>query len=285
MTSEKFVGIDVSKSWLDVQVHEDGQAWKVENDLDGFAKLIVRMKMVGPALIVFEATGGYERHCVKALSEAGLAVAVVNPTRVRRFAEALGVLAKTDKIDARVIAHYASVVRPPAKSRQTPLEEQLVAYVERRRQLMVEITGEKNRLSTSPDMMRADIEEHIAWIDEHVKKLDAQIQTCIAQKAEWKERAEIIDSVPGVGPVTASTLVAEMPELGLLNRQEIAALEVSHLSIKIAALRKANVRPLAGERGYDEPCSWRPSRQSGVIQSFDASMSRCENEERRRKSL
>jgi transposase len=207
-----------------VQVHEDGQAWEVKNNPDGFAKLIVRMKMVGPTIIVFEATGGYERHCVKALSEAGLAVAVVNPTRVRRFAEALGILAKTDKIDAKVIAHYASVVRPLAKSRQTPLEEQLVAYVERRRQLLVEITAEKNRLSTSPDMMRADIEEHIAWIDEHVKKLDAQIQTCIAQKAEWKERAEIIDSVPGVGPVTASTLVAEMPELGLLNRQEIAAL-------------------------------------------------------------
>jgi transposase len=224
MTSGRFVGIDVSKRWLDVQVHEDGQAWRVGNDSDGFAKLIARMKMVGPTMIVFEATGGYESHCVKALSEAGLAVAVVNPTRVRRFAEAIGILAKTDKIDAKVIAHFASVVKPLAKSRQTPLEEQLAAYVERRRQLQVEITAEKNRLSTSPDIMRSDIEEHIAWIDEHVKKLDIQIQTCISQKTEWQERAKIIDSVPGVGPVTASTLVAEMPELGLLNRQEIAAL-------------------------------------------------------------
>lgn len=224
MTSEKFVGIDVSKRWLDVQVHEDGQAWKVGNDPDGFAKLITRMRMVEPTIIVFEATGGYESHCVKALSEAGLAVAVVNPTRVRRFAEAMGILAKTDKMDAKVIAHFASVVKPLAKNRQTPLEEQLAACVERRRQLSVEVTAEKNRLSTSPECMRSDIEEHIAWIDEHIKKLDTQIQACISQKTEWQERAEIIDSVPGVGPVTASTLVAEMPELGLLNRQEIAAL-------------------------------------------------------------
>jgi transposase len=224
MTSERFVGVDVSKRWLDVQVHEDGQGWKVGNDPDGFAKLITSMKKLGPRLIVFEATGGYERHCVKALSEAGLVVAVVNPTRVRRFAEAIGILAKTDKIDARVIAHFASVVKPLAKSPQTPQEEQLAAYVERRRQLQVQLTAEKNRLSTSPEMMRADIEEHIAWISEHVKKLDIQIQTCIAQKTEWKERAEIIDSVPGVGPVTASTLVAEMPELGRLNRQQVAAL-------------------------------------------------------------
>jgi transposase len=143
---------------------------------------------------------------------------------VRRFAEAIGILAKTDKIDAKVIAHFASVVKPLAKSRQTPLEEQLAACVERRRQLCGELTTEKNRLSTSPDLMRSDIEEHIVWIDDHIKKLDTQIQACIAQKTEWQERAEIIDSVPGVGPVTASTLVAEMPELGLLNRQEIAAL-------------------------------------------------------------
>ena len=141
MTSERFVGIDVSKRRLDVQVHEDGQAWKVGNDPDGYAKLIASLKMVGPTIIVFEATGGYERHAAKALSEAGLAVAVVNPTRVRRFAEALGILAKTDKIDAKVIAHYASVVRPPAKNRQTPLEEQLEACVERRRQLLVEVTA------------------------------------------------------------------------------------------------------------------------------------------------
>ena len=110
------------------------------------------MDAIRPELIVFEATGGYESRAVKALSEAGYAVAVVNPTRVRRFAEAMGILAKTDKIDAQVIAHFASVVRPPANGRQTPLEEQLAAFVERRRQLLVELVAEKNRLSTCPDV-------------------------------------------------------------------------------------------------------------------------------------
>jgi len=249
MTSGRFVGVDVSKRWLDVQVHEDGQAWKVGNDPDGFTTLIARMKMVGPTIIVFEATGGYESHCVKALSEAGLAVAVVNPTRVRRFAEAMGILAKTDKIDAKVIAHYASVAKPLAKSRPTPLEEQLAACVERRRQLLVELVAEKNRLSTSPACMQSDIEEHIVWIDEHVKKLDTQIQACISQKTEWQERVKIIDSVPGVGPVTATTLVAEMPELGLLNRQEIAALAGVAPFNKDSGPKKGKRRVFGGREG------------------------------------
>lgn len=224
MTSGKFVGVDVSKRWLEVQVYEGGPGWKVGNDPDGFVTLIAKMKVVGPTMIVFEATGGYESRCVKALNEAGLAVAVVNPTRVRRFAEAMGILAKTDKIDAKVIAHYASVAEPLAKSRQTPLAERLAACVERRRQLLVELVAEKNRLSTSPVCMQTNIEEHIAWLDEHVKKLETEIQACISQKPEWQERAKIIESVPGIGPVTASTMVAEMPELGQLNRQKIAAL-------------------------------------------------------------
>ena len=173
---------------------------------------------------MFEATGGYESRAVKALGEVGLAVAVVNPTRVRRFAEALGILAKTDKIDAQVIAHFAKVVQPAINGRQTLLEEQLAAGVERRRQLLVEMVAEKNRLSTCPVCMRENIEEHIAWLEEHIEYLEAEIQDCILQRPEWRERAEIIDSVPGVGTVTATTMVAELPELGQLNRQKIAAL-------------------------------------------------------------
>jgi len=224
MTSEICVGIDVSKRWLEVRVHGGAESQKIGNDPDGFTTLIEQMKAVQPELIVFEATGGYESRAVKALSEAGWAVAVVNPTRVRRFAEALSILAKTDKIDAQVIAHFASVALPSANGRQTPLEEQLAACVERRRQLLVELVAEKNRLSTCPACMRADVEEHIAWLDEHIERLETDIQACILQKAEWRERAEIIDSVPGVGPVTAITLVAELPELGQINRQKIAAL-------------------------------------------------------------
>lgn len=224
MTSESVVGIDVSKRSLEVQMYGEAKGRKIGNDVDGFTTLIEQMKAIQPELIVFEATGGYESRAVSALSEAGFAVAVVNPTRVRRFAEGLGILAKTDKIDAQVIAHFASVVRPPVNSRQTPLEEQLAAFVERRRQLLVELTAEKNRLSTCPEWVRVDLEENIAWLEERIDRLETDIQVCIGLKPEWQERSEIIDSVPGVGVVTATTMVAELPELGQLNRQKIAAL-------------------------------------------------------------
>ena len=223
MTSEKFIGIDVSKRWLEVNVYGEEATWKVENDAMGFISLIEKMKTIQPKLIVFEATGGYEAEAAHALSESGFAVAVVNPTRVRRFAQALGILAKTDKIDAKIISHFASVVKPAANTLQTPLEEQLAAFVERRRQLLVELVAEKNRLSTCPACVRDEIREHIAWIEKHVEQLEAEIQTCISQNPEWQKRAEIIDSAPGVGSVTASTMVAELPELGQLNRQKIAA--------------------------------------------------------------
>jgi len=224
MTSAAIVGVDVSKRSLEVQIYGEEKGWKIGNDADGFGTLVEQMKVVQPGRIVFEATGGYESRAVKALSEAGFAVAVVNPTRVRRFAESLGILAKTDKIDAQVIAHFGSVVQPPVNARQTPLEEQLAAFVERRRQLLVELTAEKNRLSTCPDCVRDDIEDHIAWLAERIDRLEADIQVCIGLKPEWLQRAEIIESVPGVGVVTATTMVAELPELGQLNRQKIAAL-------------------------------------------------------------
>jgi len=224
MTSEQFVGIDVSKRWLEVLVHGETESQEIGNDAEGIRLLVEQMKTLRPNLIVFEATGGYERRAAKALGEEGLSVSVVNPTRVRRFAEALGILAKTDKIDAKVIAHFASVVKPAANGRKTTLEEQLAACVERRRQLMDELVAEKNRLSTCPECVREGIEEHIAWLETHIKRLEEEIHACIQQNPEWQTRAEIVDSAPGVGPVTASTLVADLPELGQLNRQKIAAL-------------------------------------------------------------
>jgi transposase len=249
MTSGTVVGIDVSKRSLEVQIYGEAKSRKIGNDADGFAILIEQIKVLQPELIVFEATGGYERRAVKALSEAGFAAAVVNPTRVRRFAEGLGVLAKTDKIDAQVIAHFASVVRPPVNRCQTPLEEQLAAFVERRRQLLVELTAEKNRLSTCPECVRGDVEEHIAWLEERIDRLEADIQACIALKPEWQERAAIIDSVPGVGPVTAATLVAELPELGQCNRQEIAALAGVAPFNKDSGARKGKRRIFGGRSG------------------------------------
>jgi len=224
MTSQTIIGIDVSKRTLEVHQHGQADSHPFGNDPDALGNLVASLQQVQPALIALEATGGYERRAAAALRQAGWRVAVVNPTRVRRFAAAMGVLAKTDKIDARLIAWYAAVAQPAPNGQLTPLEEQLAALVERRRQLLVEVVAEKNRLCTSSAHVRSDIEQHIQWIEEHLVRLEDQIRACIAQNPGWQVRAEIIDSVPGVGEVTASTLVAELPELGQLNRQQIAAL-------------------------------------------------------------
>lgn len=224
MTTNLFVGIDVSKRTLDINVSGENDSITLGNDPEGIAKLVEQMRSVEPERIVFEATGGYERKAAIGLVEAGFSVAVVNPTRVRRFAEALGILAKTDKIDAKLIARFASVVQPVANRRQGPLEEQLSACTERRRQLMTMLTAEKNRLSNCSDTMQADLQEHIDWLEERIEAVDTQIQDLISQKPDWQSRANLITSIPGVGPVTASTLIAELPELGKANRQQISAL-------------------------------------------------------------
>mgnify|MGYP002399831422 CR=1 FL=1 len=249
MTSGTFVGIDVSKRWLEINIHGESTTKKVSNDPAGFVSLIEQMKIAQADLIVFEATGGYESRAARALSEAGLSVSVVNPTRVRRLAEAVGILAKTDKIDAKVIAHFAEVVCPPVNGQQTALEEQLAACVERRRQLLVELVAEKNRLSTCPDWVREGIDEHIIWLEEHIDCLEVEIRAFIAQKPEWQERSEIIDSVPGVGEVTAATMVAELPELGILNRKKIAALVGVAPYNKDSGPKKGKRRIFGGREG------------------------------------
>lgn len=224
MTTKPCVGIDVSKKFLDVYAEADQGATRIENNPEGLPWLIERMQEVQPGLIAMEATGGYERRAAQALFEAGFPVAIVNPTRVRRFAQALGVLAKTDKIDAKMIAKYAGVANPNANYEQNPIQEQLSASIERRKQLLTQLTAEKNRLSAAPDCVLKDIQEHIDFLVEHISALEVSIQTLINQQPNLQARAEIIDSVPGIGPVTACTLVAELPELGKLNRQKIAAL-------------------------------------------------------------
>jgi transposase len=224
MPSGLCVGIDVGKRWLDVNKYESDEVLRFSNDVAGWSKLIPWLKEIEPALVVMEATGGYERQAVKALAEAGLAVAVVNPMRVRKFAQAMGVLAKTDKIDARIIAHFAHVTRPTAQLPRTVDEERLAAIVERRRQLVVDVTAEKNRLSTCIPSLREGIQDHIEFLEEHILKLEDEIHDLITSDPQRQARSERIDSVPGIGVVTASTMVAELPELGKLNRQQIAAL-------------------------------------------------------------
>jgi transposase len=226
MTSleERFVGIDVGKKKNDVHIHGVEDASEYHNDAEGIRQLVDRMQELSPALIVTEATGGYERLMVAELSAAGLPIAVVNPTRVRRFAESLGQLAKTDKIDARMIAHFASVVRPPVRTLKSEEEERLGDLLDRRRQIIGMLTAEKNRLHTSRGRVRDDIQEHVAWLTGKQSELEKEMEDMIRESEEWSEKEALLCSVPGVGPVTAATLLADLPELGTLNRQKIAAL-------------------------------------------------------------
>ena len=226
MTSDRelFVGIDVSKGQVAVNVHGREENWLFPNDAEGFGQLIATLQPLSPTLIVVEATGGYEFVMVAELCAAGLPVAVVNPTRVRRFADSLGQLAKTDRIDARVIAHFASVARPPVRRLQSEEAGYLSALVERRRQVIVMLTAEKNRLYTSPLRLRSDVQEHIDWLESKLKELDDELGDMIRRSPIWREKEALLRSAPGVGPVTAVTLLVDLPELGTLNRQKIAAL-------------------------------------------------------------
>jgi transposase len=243
-----FVGMDVSKNWLDVAVHEQGEVWRVSNDEAGMVSLVKRLKKLKPQLIVLEPTGGFEMLVVAELSQAGLPVAVVNAKRVRDFAKATGQFAKTDKLDARVLAHFAAAVRPEVRSLRSEEEEQLTALLTRRRQVLEMLTVEKNRRVTVRANMKADLEAHIHWLSNHLKELDREIEDFVKGSAVWKEKDTLLQSVPGVGPVTSATMLGMLPELGLLNRQKIAAL-VGVAPLNKDSGRKQGKRRIFGGRG------------------------------------
>lgn len=222
--SEKYVGIDVGKTWLDLAVWGTDGVKRVPNDAEGIAQLLVQMEELEPCLVAVEATGGYEQPLVQALLLAGHPVAVANPTRVRALARATGKLAKTDEIDAGLIAEYAGKVQPATLAPKEAHELRLKALVKRREQLVAIRTGECNRLGTAQNCLQADIREHIQWLTARIETFEAQIAELVDSLPEWKAQAERLDSIPGVGLTTAVTVLAEMPELGQLNRQEIAAL-------------------------------------------------------------
>jgi transposase len=221
---EIFVGIDISKAWLDIAVHEREEAFRTSNDDAGIASLVKRLKKLKATLIVLEPTGGFEMLVVAELTQAGLPAAVVNAKRVRDFARATGQLAKTDKLDAKVLAHFAAAVRPAVRNLRSEEEEQLAALLTRRRQIIDMLTVEKNRLVTVRAKMRSDIQAHIQWLSSSLKELDKEIEDFIESTPAWKDKDALLQSVPGVGPVTSATMLGMLPELGLLNRQEIAAL-------------------------------------------------------------
>ena len=221
---EIYVGIDVSKDKLDVAVLGEKQTGQADNTKAGIQKLVSQMQKICPDLIVVEATGGYQRAVVEALFHAGLCVAVVNPARVRQFARASGLLAKTDKLDAFVLAEFGKTMQPRRYEGKTDAEKQLSALLVRRKQLEEMHKAEQNRLRTISPSLRSSVERSIAFLKEEKKKLDEQIQEFLKEQKGWQEQSEILSSAPGVGPVTTATLLAELPELGKMDRKKIAAL-------------------------------------------------------------
>lgn len=243
-TAGIFVGIDVSKTWLDIAVHGTEIAWRVGNDDKGMTNLIKRLKQIGSTLIVLEATGGYEMQLVANLVHAQLPVVITNPRKVRAFARSTGKLAKTDKLDAKLLAHFAAAIRPAVRPMPSEKEEQLTGLLVRRRQLVDMLTVEKNRLHTVRPALRDDIREHIAWLQAKLAKLDEEIDQFLKKSSLWIEKDAILRSTPGVGRVTSCTLLAMLPELGTLNRQEIAAL------VGVAPVNKDSGRKQGKRRVY-----------------------------------
>ncbi|MBI2855728.1 MAG: IS110 family transposase [Chloroflexi bacterium] len=220
-----FIGIDVSKAHLDVAVLPTGQGWRESNDEAGRTRLVEQISALTPALVVLEATGGLEAPLAGALGVAKVPVAVVNPRQVRDFAKALGLLAKTDTLDAQVIAQFAQRVRPTPRPLPDAQAQELSALLTRRRQLIQMRTAEENRFSrTALPALRREIQEHLDWLEERLTRLDDDLGNRLRESPLWHEKEDLLKSVPGVGPVLSSTLLAELPELGALDRKQIAAL-------------------------------------------------------------
>lgn len=219
-----YVGIDVSKATLDTSVRPTGQRLSVPNQERGVSELVASLGDPSRVLVVLEATGGLELPVAASLAEAGFSVAIVNPRQVRDFGKATGKLAKTDRIDAGVLAHFGEAIKPeprPVAEGEALLFKQILS---RRRQLVEMITAEKNRLSTTPPALRKEVQAHIAWLQESLTKLEDDLGKRIKASPMWREKEELLRTAKGVGPVCSRTLLVDLPELGKLDRKEIAAL-------------------------------------------------------------
>ena len=224
-TPGRFIGIDVAKRQLDVAERPSGARWSGSNDLAGIGGLVEQLRSGGPvALIVLEATGGYEIALVAALTAAHLPVVVVNPRQVRDFARAVGTLAKTDAIDAGVLAHFGEAVRPEPRAVPDELTQALQGWLARRRQLLEMLGAEEQRLARAPRAIRTQIQQHVEWLRRQLRDVDRELHGLIRESPVWRESENLLRTAPGVGPVLATTLLADLPELGRLDRREIAAL-------------------------------------------------------------
>jgi transposase len=245
---ERFVGIDVAAKHLDAAAHGEGEPWRAPHDAAGIAALVGRLVELRPALVVLEATGGLETVLVGELAAAGVPVAVVNPRQVRDFARATGRLAKTDALDARVLAHFAAAVRPAPRPVPDATAQELAALVARRRQVSEMLVAEQLRLRTASPRVRPQIEAHVAWLRAQLRELDGELRAVIAASPLWRAKDELLRSVPGVGPVVAAVLLGGLRELGTLERKPIAAL-VGVAPVNRDSGQQRGQRRIAGGRG------------------------------------
>jgi transposase len=218
-----FVGIDVSKAQLDIALRPEGR-FVVPNDETGRAHVVERLRALPVGLIVLEATGGLELPLSGALVAAGLPVVVANPRQVRDFAKATGKLAKTDPLDAQILAHFADVIRPIPRPLPDEQMQALAALLARRRQLIEMLTAEKNRLGSAPHLVHKRLHAHITWLEREVTQAERVLAHAIGESPLWRENDDLLRTVPGVGPGLARTLIVDLPELGALSRKQIAAL-------------------------------------------------------------
>lgn len=223
-SEQNFIGIDVSKERLDVAVFPAKQTWQYANDETGIAKLVDRLLKLSSTLVVMEPTGGLEAPVAGALSAAGLKVAVVNARQIRDYAKATGKLAKTDRLDALVIAQFAAVIKPEPRALLDEQAEEIKEAVSRRRELVDMITAEKNRLAIARKFLKPQILDHIQFLKKELQDTDDYLRKQIESSAIWREKDDLLKTIPGVGNVLSATLLANMPELGKLNRRQIAAL-------------------------------------------------------------
>lgn len=219
-----YVGIDVAKDQVDVAVRPSGRVWSVSYDEAGVDGLVAELNKLAPEAVIAESTGGLELPLVAALAAESLPVAVINPRQARDFAKSTGQLAKTDRLDAQVLAHFGEAVRPPMRALPDADTHALGSVLARRRQVVDILVAEKNRLSRATPEIRPRIEAHITWLEDELGDLDTDLRDRVRKSPLWREKDDLLQSVPGVGQQVSLTLLAYLPELGTLNRKQIAAL-------------------------------------------------------------
>jgi transposase len=219
-----WMGIDVAKDWLDVARSDAARVTRFANDAAGVAHVVAHLQAQPPQLVVVEATGGHERLVVAALDASGIPAAIVNPLSVRHFARSTGKLAKTDALDAQMLALFGDRMQPEPRPRPDETTQDLASLLARRRQLLEMQTAERNRRPTVAPRLRAGLEAHLGWLAEQIADLDRELEQTVAEDPATQAKASVLRSIPGVGPVVATTLVGLLPELGTLDRRQIAAL-------------------------------------------------------------